>query len=150
MRYKIFLLFLLALFTSSSYAQTETKNIRIVDTLTPQEKKSRNPIILKSELDSLIKLHEAGMVKPPVQEPVKEEKNNSNTWLLVIVAITLVAAGLLVGLFFQQRKKFAAISDNLIRQLRQLQFHANLPANGMTDENEKKLISDIQTKTKDL
>jgi hypothetical protein len=151
MRYKLFLLFLLAFFSVSLYAQTETKNIRIVDTLTPQEKKSRNPILLKSEVDSLIKLHEASIVKPPVQEPVKEEKNNnSNTWLLVIVGVTLIAAGLLVGLFFQQRKRFAGISDNLIRQLRQLEFHANLSANGMTNENDKKLISDMQTKTRDL
>ncbi|HVT85592.1 MAG TPA: hypothetical protein VHD35_10340 [Chitinophagaceae bacterium] len=150
MRYKLFLLFLLAFFSVSLYAQTETKNIRIVDTLTPQEKKSRNPILLKSEVDSLIKMHEASIVKLPVQEPVIEEKTNSNTWLLVIVAVTLVAAGLLVGLFFQQRKRFANISDNLIRQLRQMEYHAGLSANGMANENDKKLISDMQTKTRDL
>lgn len=150
MRYRLFLLFLFALFSVSLYAQTETKNIRIVDTLTPQEKKSRNPIILKSELDSMIKLHEASIVKPPVQEPIIEEKANSNTWLLVIVAVTLAAAGLLVGLFIQQRKRFANISDSLIRQLRQLEYHASLSANGMTNENDKKLISDMQTKTRDL
>ena len=150
MRYKIFLLFLLIFFTASSYAQTEAKNIRLVDSLTPQEKKLRNPIILKSELDSLIKLHEASIVKEPVQQPVIKEKTNSNTWLMVIVAVTLAAAGLLVGLFFQQRKRFANISDNLIRQLRQLEFNAGLSANGMNNEHDKKLISDMQTKTRDL
>jgi LAS superfamily LD-carboxypeptidase LdcB len=150
MRYRLFLLFLLAFFSASLYAQTETKNIRIVDTLTPQEKKSRNPILLKSELDSLIKLHEAGIVKEPVQQPIIEDKTDLNTWLLVIVAVTLAAAGLLVGLFFQQRKRFANISDNLIRQLRQMEYHASLSPNGMTNENDKKIISDMQTKTRDL
>ncbi len=150
MRYKFFLLFLFAFFSASMYAQTETKNIRIVDTLTPQEKKSRNPVILRSELDSLIRLHEASIVKPPVLEPVKEEKDNSTIWLLAGIFVMLAAAALLVGLFFQQRKRFANISDHLIRQLRQLEFQVNLSANGMTNENDKKLISDMQTKTRDL
>lgn len=150
MRYKIVFFILFASFSASLYAQTETKNIRIVDTLTPQEKKSRNPILLQSEIDSLIKLHEAGMVKPIIREPVKEEKSNSNNWLLLVAAVTIIAAGLLVGLFFQQRKQFAQISENLIRQLLQLEFHNNVSANGNSNENAQKQISDMQTKTRDL
>lgn len=121
-----------------------------MDTLTAQEKKSRNPIILQSEFDSLIKLHEASIVKQPIQEPVIREKNNSNTWLLVIAAVTLAAVGIVVGLFVQQRKRFTNISDNLIRQLRQLEFNSNISANGISSDYEKKLISDMQTKTRDL
>lgn len=150
MRYNLFLFCLLFFSSVSSYAQADTKTIRIVDTLTPQEKKSRNPVILKSELDSMIKLHEAGIVKQPVQEPVLQEKNDSYTWLLVIAAITLITAGILVGLFIQQRKRFANISDNLIRQLRQLEFKNELSGNGAPSDHEKKLFSDMQTKTKNL
>lgn len=150
MRYKLFLFCSLIFFTGTLYAQQETKNIRIVDTLTPQEKRSRNPILLKAEVDSLIKLHEASIVKQPVQEPVLQEKNESYTWLLVIAIATLAAAAFLVILVFQQRKRFANISERMTRQLRQLEFRADAPSNGKANDLEKKLISDMQTKTRDL
>lgn len=150
MRYKFILFCALVFFTGALYAQTETKNIRIVDTLTPQEKKSRNPVILRAELDSLIRLHEAGIVKQPAQEPIVPKKNDSFTWLLVITIATLLVAGLLVALFFQQRKRFGNVSDGLIRQMRQLEFSSGLSANGNASDHEKKLLSDMQTKTRDL
>lgn len=150
MRNKLFLFCLLFLFSTTMYAQSDTKNVRIVDTLTPQEKKSRNPIILKSELDSLIKIHEAGKVKEPVLQPVVEEKSNSYEWLLIVAVITLATVGVLVGLFFQQRKKIAKVSERMAQHLRQLEFNAHSPANGMANEYDKKLISDMQTKTKEL
>lgn len=150
MRSKLLIFFLLTIFLKSLYAQTDTKNIRIVDTMTLQEKKMRNPVLLRSELDSLIKLHEAGLVKPQIQEPVKEEKNNSGTWLLLSAVVILAAAGLLVGLFFRQQKRFADISDQLLRQLKKPDSQTIPPLNGLADQNDKKMISDMQTKTRDL
>lgn len=150
MRNRLFYSFLFALFSFSAHSQNEIKNIRIADSLTSQERKLRNPIILRSELDSLIQLHEASIVKQPVQEPVLQEKESSNPWPLVVGVFTLLATGLLIYLFYQQRRKFASASEELIRRLRYLEMNANLPANGKIPERDTKLLSDMQTKTRDL
>ena len=56
MRYKIYVFLLLMVFSIGAMTQQpDTRHIRIVDTLTAQEKANRNPIFLRLELDSLIK-----------------------------------------------------------------------------------------------
>ncbi|HYM93690.1 MAG TPA: hypothetical protein VET23_06100 [Chitinophagaceae bacterium] len=136
MRYKLFFLLLFGFYSSVMYSQLEQKGIKIVDTLTPQEKKLRNPVILKSELDSLIKLHDASVVKTPLQEPVKEQKNNNNTlWLLVALCIAAVVTGSLIWLFYQQQKKFTKISDSFRKQLQYLELYSTPSANGNGGEN---------------
>ena len=56
------------LISSVISAQANSKTLRIADTLTTKEKAERNPVLLRSELDSLIKLY------APVQLPVQEQK----------------------------------------------------------------------------
>ncbi len=72
-RYKIYLSFLLLVFSAGLFAQhpgpgvqPDAKQIRIVDTLTAQEKVSRNPVILRSEIDSLIRQYNASQVQQVV------------------------------------------------------------------------------------
>lgn len=150
MRYKFIFFLLFFSLSATLFAQTEQKSIRIVDTLTPQEKKSRNPIILRSELDSLIRLHDSSVVKQQaIQLPVIEEKSDNSVWLIVALSLTIILAGALVWLFYQQRKKFDKITNDLSKQLRNLAFHATT-SNGTTNEKEKQIISDMQTKTRDL
>jgi len=57
-----------SLFALSVVAQD--KGIRIADTLTAQEKVSRNTVLLKSELDSLVRLYHVSESKTGLQEPV--------------------------------------------------------------------------------
>lgn len=150
MRNKLLFALLLALPSLVVFSQAEQKTVRIVDTLTAQEKKSRNPILLRSELDSLIKLHEATQEKPVVQQPIVQEKTETPVWVFVMLGITVLAAGSLIWLFYQQRKKFDGISEKFRKQLQYLESYSTSSANGNAGENEKKLIIDMQVKTKDL
>lgn len=49
-------------------ANAQTPSIRIADTLTQAEQSTRNPVLLRSEVDSLVRLY------APVSTPVKPEK----------------------------------------------------------------------------
>jgi hypothetical protein len=58
MRNKLFITLLIGLVSTVAFTQQpDMKAIRIADSLTPQEKISRNVILLRSELDSLVKLY---------------------------------------------------------------------------------------------
>lgn len=155
MNKKLFFLVLFSSLTASLYAQTGTKPIRIVDTLTTQEKKNRNPILLRAEVDSIIKAYEATLVKsqPQVQEPVikkEEEKNSLSVWTIAAFVTLILLAGLLVWLFYRQQKRFGKLSTELQKNIKLLEFYSKYPTNGDAGINEKKLILDMQTKTKDL
>jgi uncharacterized protein YoxC len=106
MRYRIGILLLLSALASGLYAQLpDTRRIRIVDTLTAQEKATRNPVILKSELDSLIKLHDASIIQIPVQQPVKEPANNFNQYILAGLVAIIAFLCLIVYMFYRHQKK---------------------------------------------
>ncbi len=150
MKNKFFLFFLCILFFFSLNAQTDSKNIRVVDTLTLQEMRLRNPILLQSELDSLIKSQEAAKEEPKVIEPVKEEKKNTDGWLLLSVAISLISVALLAVLFFWQKKRFAILSEKLNRQLPQQEPRVIPPLNGHVSENDKKIVSEMQSRLKEM
>jgi hypothetical protein len=82
MRYKIYCSFVLLIFSMSLLAQQpDTKYIRIVDSLTAQEKANRNPVILKTELDSLIRQFNASQPQLVVKEPEKEITGSINQYL---------------------------------------------------------------------
>jgi hypothetical protein len=86
-KFRITVLMLL-LGTVTMAQQPDKTHLRIVDTLTPLEKTSRNPVILRSELDSLIKLHNdlQAQLQLPVQKPLQEVKDYSQvffTWSTV-------------------------------------------------------------------
>ena len=73
MRYKIYISFLLLLFSARLFSQQpDIKHIRIVDTLTAQEKTNRNTVLLKAEIDSMIRQYNATQVQQVIKQPVKE------------------------------------------------------------------------------
>ncbi len=160
MRSKLFFLVLFSLLTASLYAQPTPKPIRVVDTLTKLEKKNRNPILLRSEIDSIIKAYEATKIKdepktdttvlkkevvPPIQQ-----KNSISTWTVAAFVILILLAGLLVWMFYKQQKRFGKVSGELQKNIKLLEFYSKYPMNGEANLYDKKLISDMQTKTKDL
>ena len=83
MRYKIYFPLLLLLLSAGLFAQQpDTQRIRIADTLTAKEKVNRNAVILKAELDSLIKAYNDSQVQQGVKEPIKETSNSANQYIL--------------------------------------------------------------------
>lgn len=92
-------------------AQTGSRGIRIADTLTLKDKAERNPVILRSELDSLIKLY--APVQLPVQEnkPESEKKDPFVQYILSVVLAILVISGILVFVAFRQRKVLFRLTE---------------------------------------
>jgi hypothetical protein len=84
-----------------------SKPIRIVDSLTSQEKVSRNPVLLRSELDSLLKANTPVQVEgPAIEKP--ETANNYNSepvFAALLILIFLVGGGIAVSLYHQQQIK---------------------------------------------
>ncbi len=86
--------------------QPGPRHIRIVDTMTIQEKSGRNPILLRSELDSLVKLYAPVQVSSPKQEPIMQEKTDhlSGYILPALGVIFLLLGWILVSFYRHQRK----------------------------------------------
>lgn len=106
MRYKFFISLLLLLFSTELFAQQpDSKHIRIVDTLTVPEKTNRYPIILKSEMDSLIKLFTVSQPQQIINVPVKEDIRDINLYLLTGLLTIIALLGLVIYLFFRQLRK---------------------------------------------
>jgi len=124
MNHKLIILIIFCLVGSSLPAQEpEKKSIRIVDTLTVQEKDNRNTVILKSELDSLISLHMANQPKIMPVEPVKAE-NQLPVYLLVTAIAALLAIAFLLYILFRKQKKFQRTVSILNRQIQHLELAA--------------------------
>jgi hypothetical protein len=142
MRYKILFSILFSFLLINGFAQQhpDPKSIRIVDTMTKQEKANRNPIILKAELDSMIQLHNAGL-PPQVQiqtVPVKEVVTKIPTWIVIAVIIAvLFIIILLYGLFNYQKRLSRTVSD-LKRLIQNFDFYsASGSAGSATDRSSK-------------
>ncbi len=105
-RYKIYIsIWLLFISTAIFAQQVEPKHIRIVDTLTGQEKVQRNPIILKTEVDSLIKHFNSTLPKLEIAEPIKYSSQNLNKYLLMGLVAIIILLGIVIFLLLWYQKK---------------------------------------------
>lgn len=89
--------------------QPAIKPLRIADSLTAKEKAERNPVLLKSELDSLVKLY-----APPQKEVAKEvqpSKANSipGAYLAGGILVLLLISIFTMLLFYRQRRLLAQV-----------------------------------------
>lgn len=100
-----FTLLLLALSTRPFSQQPETKYIRIVDTLTVPEKANHNRVILKSELDSLIRQYNAIQVQPEVMTPEKETTTDTNSYLFAGLVTVIILLSFLIYMFYRHQHK---------------------------------------------
>jgi hypothetical protein len=145
-RNKIFITFFLLLFSSLLFAQQpshnpatvikpDTRHIRIVDTLSEPEKTTRNPVLLKTELDSLIKEFNASQNQPIIKEPVKVDKNNIDRIILAGLITIIGMLGLLVYLFYRSQIKM----NRRIAQLneKQIQGESNAGNKNLSIAKEK-------------
>lgn len=117
MRYKHFISFLVLSIAVKTFAQQpDAKIIRIVDTLTLQEKANRYPVLLKSEIDSLI--NQFNINHPPliIQQPEKGTVNDINLYLVAGIITIILLLGLVIYLFFRYQQKinqtFASMNEN--------------------------------------
>lgn len=107
MRYRLFIALILLLASKVSLAQhIAARPIRIVDTLTIPERETRNPIILRSELDSLIQ--QWALAQPQQQvskEPEVQAAASTDqyiiTGLIVIIALLVFA----IIIFYRNHQK---------------------------------------------
>ncbi|MGZ8516465.1 MAG: hypothetical protein ACXWWD_03900 [Chitinophagaceae bacterium] len=125
MNYKLIISIIFCLVGTCLAAQEpEKKSIRIVDTLTVQEKNSRNTVILQSELDSLISLYIASQPKIIPQEPVEKAESLAPLYLLITGIAALIAIAFLLYILFRNQKKFQRTVSILHRQIQHLELAA--------------------------
>ena len=102
--------------------RAQDKGIRIADTLTAQEKVSRNTVLLKSELDSLVRLYHVSESKTGLQEPVIRTENNMPEYLLWTIIGLLAGVALLIYLLYRHQQKFNETIFLLNRQVQNLEL----------------------------
>lgn len=120
-RYKIYLSLFLLLFFSGLFAQqTDIKQIRIADTLTVQEMANRNPIILKKELDSLIKQFNASKPEQVVKEPLNET-SNVNEYIIAGIAAILSLLFFVIYIFYRHQQKINRTIAGLNEKAKQIE-----------------------------
>lgn len=137
MKYKllvpVFLLFLLA--STHAQQQPARTGIRIVDTLTKQERNNRNPVLLKAEVDSMIQSYMATLpaVKPP--DPVKEIVTEIPSWITIAGIAVLGVIAFLLYLLFNYHKRLTKTVSDLKRLIQNFEFYTS-SANG-TDKTDR-------------
>jgi hypothetical protein len=152
MRYKILFSFLIVLISFRLPAQqpTDKRQIRIADTLTQQEKANRYPVILRTELDSLIKLYHVAEPQQ-LQQPIKElvtEKIPVWIWLILVVPLFGIAA--LLYLLFTKQRLFSKKMDETKRLLQEAEFAAIAPDTPPPGKPSKALDKRIQALNTEL
>lgn len=111
---RIFLIvFLCSIAMGTVVAQQTAKPIRIADTLTQKEKAERNPVLLRSELDSLVKLYAPVQLPVEVQKPVPGKTNFYPGWLLAGISFLAVMSILVMIFLLKQRKDLKKLAISL-------------------------------------
>ena len=122
---KILNVALFALLTGLLYSQEPVKRVlRIADTLTVQEKEAGNMVLLRSELDSLIRLYLASQPQKAVDEPIQNvtAKNELPLYMLIIGSVVLLAVAFFLYKLFKSQEKFRRTIYMLTRQVQHLEM----------------------------
>ncbi len=154
MRYTIYLFLLLLLFSMGTSAQPGEqaghKQLRIVDTLSAAEKNNRNPILLRSEIDSLVSQYNASLATPKKDEPVTTTSNNNGYMLGGLIAI-IALLGVVISILYRHQRKI----NRTIAGLQSKQKDAGLTVvNGSQpatkDRKGKVTVQSLETKISNL
>ncbi|MEI9809047.1 MAG: hypothetical protein WDO16_14965 [Bacteroidota bacterium] len=118
--------------------QPDRSTIRIVDTLTKQERSNRNPVLLKAELDSMIQLYNAALPQQQPLTPVKEIVTEIPSWITVAGIAVLGVIALLLYLLFNYHKRLTKTVADLKRLIQNFEFYTSSANNpGKTDRTAK-------------
>jgi hypothetical protein len=116
----IFLMVLCFLSGPGLYAQSPGRQIRVVDTLTADEA-GRTMVLLKTELDSLVRLH-SPLVRSEETLPLTSQQNDFVPVLLAgIIIFLVVLVAIMAWLIYRNQKKALKVSLMLHKQIRHLE-----------------------------
>lgn len=125
MKHRIFFLLFFSMIAIAASAQDNaTKPLRIADTLTVQEKNNRTMVLLRSELDSLIQLHNSNQPKTIPQQPEVKSESKLPEYLLGGCIALLFVVVLLTWLLLRNQQKFNETAFLLSRQIKNLELAA--------------------------
>ncbi|NOT51827.1 MAG: hypothetical protein HOP10_11190 [Chitinophagaceae bacterium] len=117
MRNRILILLMAIIFSAGLDAQQPgVKHIRIADTLTVQEKSNRNPIILRAELDSLIKVYSASQEPQVMKEPSVVTKDDNSQYMLIGLIVLTGLIGLVVFMIWNHQQKINKTIEGLNKE----------------------------------
>lgn len=120
----ISLLFLLLIMRMNAQDTPQT-GIRIVDSLSMQEKSNRNTVLLRFELDSLVAMHgQPGPVQSRTESQVPVEKNDVRTWFYVFIGVIMSGLLFVLYLLFTRHKKLHRVIYALQKQVQHLEAAA--------------------------
>lgn len=126
MKNKILLsiLFLFAMTIVNAQQQQDKTKLRVVDTLSKQERKDRNPIILKAELDSMFQAYTANLPPVTIKDPVKETVAKIPLWVTIAGVAGLLVIALLSYLLFDYHKRLSKTIADLKRLIHHFEYYA--------------------------
>jgi cell division protein FtsL len=152
MRYKIYISLLLLLLSTGLVAQQpNTKHIRIVDTLTAQEKTKRNPVILKAELDSMIKQFNDSQPQQVIKEPVKDITDNTNQYIMAGLFAIISLLGLVIYMFYRHQHKINRTIAGLNEKVKQTESSGSNSMHVLAKEKKgKNSPQSLENKINDL
>jgi Sec-independent protein translocase protein TatA len=110
---------------TNAQQQPDKTKIRVVDTLSRQERTNRNPVILKAELDSMIQLHMANLPATPRKEPIKEIITRIPSWITVAGIAGLIIIAVLLYLLFGYHKRLTKTVSDLKRLIQNFEFYVS-------------------------
>jgi TolA-binding protein len=122
-----------------------------VDTLTAQEKINRNPVILKAELDSLIKQFNDSQPQQVVKEPVKETTDNTNQFIMAGLFAIITLLGFVIYMFYRHQHKINRTIAGLNEKAKQTESGGgNAPHVVAKEKKGKSTPQSLESKINDL
>jgi Sec-independent protein translocase protein TatA len=145
-----FVLFSFVWVVAHSQQQPDKRKLRIVDTLTTQERNNRNPVILKAELDSMIQLYMASLPHVKQQEPVKEIITEIPVWVTVTGIVVLVVVAALLYLLFHYHKRLTKTISDLKRLIQNFELLSSSASSPDTAEKSSKRKTTMEKRLNEL
>ncbi len=150
MRNNIYISFLFLLLSGAVYAQADSKSIRIVDTLSAQERVNRNPVLLRTELDSLVRSELASQPQQQVKEPEKIEQDNSQQYILASLVAIISLLLLIIYLQFRHQHKINNTISGMKEEAKQSTKADNVLYSTTKDKKRKASSQLLEIKIGDL
>lgn len=91
--------------------QTPVKTVRITDSLTAKERSERIPVLLRSELDSLIAVYAPVKTENKLVPIHPEKADHSVIYILAGLAAILLVTGWVLVLVYRQRKQLTRLAQ---------------------------------------
>lgn len=113
-------LFLFILLTSGIVGVSNAQ-VRVVDSLTTPELSGRNPVILRSELDSLFQVYHPASIQTVPQQAIQPVEIQWPLYASISGAIALLLIALLLYLLFRNQQKFNRTVYMLHKQIKHLE-----------------------------